>query len=111
MPKARAKELHPDAHFASIFELVGIKNAESADERDHVYKGRIVLGGHTSGDWAIFGDGGTVPSTMTAARVALAVAAMQELEVKQSDCLRERRWPQTKFAECCKRKHRKSTPK
>ena len=57
-----------------------------------MYKGRIVLGGHdistASGDWAIFGDGGTVPSTMTAARVALAVAALKELEVLQTDCLR-----------------------
>ena len=40
------------------------------------------------GDWAIFSDGGTTPSTMAAARVALAVAALQQLEVTQTDCLR-----------------------
>ena len=92
MEKGAAMKLHPEAHFARLFPLVGIKNSECADVREHVYKGRIVLGGHdiktASGDWAIFSDCGSTPSTMTAARASLAVAALLGLEVVQSDCLR-----------------------
>ena len=41
-----AAKQHPDAHFANLFPIVGIKHHESADKRDHVWKGRIVLGGN-----------------------------------------------------------------
>ena len=55
---AKVAELHPDAHFATLHPIVEIKNHESPNEDDHVYKGRIVLGGHnvgdTSGAYAIF---------------------------------------------------------
>ena len=90
--KEDAKRDHPDGHFATVFPLVGIKNFECADEREHVYKGRIVLGSHdirtSSGEWAIFGDGGTTPATMTATHAALAVAMLLNLIVLQTDCLR-----------------------
>ena len=81
-----AKQQFPDAHYASIFPLTGIKNYEDADESQHQYKGRIVLGGHniknSVGDYALFQDVGSTPSTMTAARVALAIAALFGLEVE-----------------------------
>ena len=91
MEEDDAKTQFPDAHFANVFSLVGIKNYEDPDVTSHTYKGRIVLGGHAikdaTGDFAIFQDIGSTPSTMTAARVVLAVAALYGLEVAQSDCV------------------------
>ena len=86
-----AKERFPDAHYASIFPLTGIKNYEDADEAKHIFKGRIVLGGHniknSVGDYALFQDVGSTPSTMTAARIALAMAALFGLDAEQTDCI------------------------
>ena len=93
MERSDARRLYPDAHFAGLFPILGIKNHESSDTRDHRWKGRVVLGGHkiktASGDWAIFTDVGSTPSTMAAARTVLAVSALLPgYKVKQSDCIR-----------------------
>ena len=45
MEREAAKRLHPDAHFAALHSIVGIKNAESKDPADHKHKARWVLGG------------------------------------------------------------------
>ena len=88
-----AKKKFPKAHFARLFAIVGVKHFEDPDEEAHVWKGRIVLSGDAirtaSGDWAIFADVGSVPSTMTAARIALACAALlPRARILQSDCIR-----------------------
>ena len=48
----------PDADFADLFSIVGIKNFESADVSLRKWKGRVVLGGHAvkkaTGEKAIF---------------------------------------------------------
>ena len=93
MERSDAAAKHPDAHFASLFPIVGIKNHESPDKRDHKWKGRIVVGGHNiktaTGDWAIFTEVGSTPSTMAAARTGLAISALlPNTKVKQSDCIR-----------------------
>ena len=60
---------NPKAHVARLFPIVGVKNFEDPDEELHRWKGRVVLGGHAiktvTGDWAVFNDIGSVPSTMT----------------------------------------------
>lgn len=70
-----------------------MKNYEDPDVNNHRWKGRIVLGGHAiktaTGEWAAFNDLGSVPSTMAAARIALAIAALiPGCRVLQSDCIR-----------------------
>ena len=76
MEAGAAKRKHPDGHFARCFPLVGIKNAESSDHSEWVWKGRIVFGGDLirtgEGDWAVFEEVGSVPTIMTASRVFLA---------------------------------------
>ena len=84
---------HPEAHFARLFGLSSIKNYESPNISDHVHKGRIVLGGDkiktADGQWAIFNDVGSMPSTMAASRVAIAMKSLHpEWELLQSDCER-----------------------
>ena len=87
------KSSNPKAHVARLFPIIGVKNFEDPDEEEHRWKGRTVLGGDAiktvTGDWAVFNDIGSVPSTMTAARIALACAAMTPgAQVLQSDCIR-----------------------
>ena len=76
MERSVAAQRFPDAHFASLHSIVGVKNAESPDESTHVHKGRIVLGGHnvrdTTGQYAIFDDISNTPSSMAACRIAIA---------------------------------------
>jgi hypothetical protein len=72
---------------------VGVKNAEDPNPANHRWKGRIVLGGDaiktSTGDYAIFADIGSVPSTMTAARIAIACACLiKDSILLQSDCVR-----------------------
>ena len=44
----------PDAHVGSIFPLVGVKNWESMDPKEHRWEGRVVLGGDQSKkEWAV----------------------------------------------------------
>ena len=93
MEATKAKELFPDAHFASLHSIVGIKNKESQDPKDWKHKGRIVFGGHrvldSSGKHAIFDDISNTPSSMAACRIAVACAAADSsLELLQSDCIR-----------------------
>ena len=87
-----AARLYPDAHFARIFAIVGIKHYEQSKEH-HKWKGRIVLSGDkiktATGDWAVFAELGNVPSTMSACRALLSVFAVTEdLILLQSDCVR-----------------------
>ena len=60
MEEEDAKVRYPNAHFARIFPLVGIKNYEDADQAQHVYKGRIVFRGDQvrveTGYYAVFND-------------------------------------------------------
>ena len=84
-----AKE-EPEAHFARIFPIIGIKHFE--DLLNQVFKGRIVLSGDriktASGDWAVFQELGTVPSTMAACRIITAAHALvKDSMLLQSDCL------------------------
>ena len=95
-----AKKQFPEAHFATLHSIVGVKNHESPNEADHVFKGRVVLGGHdvrdSTGAAAVFSDIGNTPSTMAAARVAVACEAVDaELTLLQSDC--KRAYTQAKF--------------
>ena len=73
-----ALQLHPDAHFAPLHAICGIKNAESTNPEDHIHKARVVFGGHivkdAKGEFAIFDDGSNTPSSMGACRVAIACA-------------------------------------
>ena len=76
---AEAKRLFEDGHFSRVFAIVGIKNHESQNSADWKWKGRVVFGGDAAkdarGDWAVFEEIGTVPTSMTAARVLLAASA------------------------------------
>ena len=85
--------MYPNARFACVFNILGIKNSEMKDESFHKYKSRIVLGGGriktSNGDYTIFQDVGSVPATMSAARSLMAIsAAYPQLRLKQSDCVR-----------------------
>ena len=86
-------KMDPKAHIARLFPIIGVKNFEDPDEEQHRWKGRIVLGGHAiktvTGDRAVFNDIGSVPSTMAAARIALACSAVTPgSQTLQSDCVR-----------------------
>ena len=88
-----AKRLHADAHFARVFPIYGIKHFEEVDSAKHKWKARVVLSGDqiktSSGEWAAFNDLGAVPSSMTAARVAMALYALSpKATIVQSDCIR-----------------------
>ena len=85
--------MDPKAHIARLFPIIGVENFEDPDEEQHCWKGRIVLGGHAiqtvTGDRAVFNDIGPVPSTMTAARIAIACSAVKPgSQTLQSDCIR-----------------------
>ena len=43
--EAVAKQKYPNGHFARIFAIVGIKNAEADDPEEWEWKGRVVFGG------------------------------------------------------------------
>lgn len=90
---ADAAKQFPEAHFARLFAIVGIKNFEQSDVALHRWKGRIVLSGDaiktSTGDWAMFAEIGSVPSTMAACRALLAAYCLTEDAVLlQSDCVR-----------------------
>ena len=72
--------MDPKARIARLFPIIGVKNVEDPHEEQHRWEGRIVLGGHATktvtGDRAVFNDIGPVPSTMTAARIALACSVV-----------------------------------
>ena len=91
MERSKAKRLYPEAHFARLFALIGIKNFESQNPVDYRWKGRVVFGGHQiktgNDEWAVFTEGGSVPSTMTAARAAIAVSSVLRLRRHQTDCI------------------------
>ncbi len=83
----------PNAHFARIFAILGVKNSEMSDPGQHIFKARVVLGGDnirtTRVQYAIFEDVGSTPATMAAARTLMAInAAMPHLKLQQSDCVR-----------------------
>ena len=87
-----AAHLYPDALFARVFAIVGTKHYERINEH-HKWKGCIVFPGDkiktATGDWAVFAELGTVPSTMSACRALLFVFAVTEsLILLQSDCVR-----------------------
>ena len=93
MEFAESVEKYPDADYADLFSIVGIKNFESQNKSDHRWKGRVVLGGHAvkkaTGEKAIFTGSSSTPSTMEAARILVALkAVMPWLELLQSDCIR-----------------------
>ena len=82
----------PGAHFARIFPIVGIKYFEDAEELQK-WKGRIVLAGNriklVTGEWAVFSEVGSIPSTMASCRILIAVfALLPDVELLQSDCIR-----------------------
>ena len=88
-----AKKRFPDAHFSDIFAIVGVKNHESPDVKDHKWKGRVVLGGHAikdaCGSRPVFTGSSTIPSSMTAARFLIALpCAFPSLVLVQTDCIR-----------------------
>ena len=92
MWSGEARRKYPDGNFSHCFGLIGINNAEVDDASEWVWKGRIVFGGDQvrtgSGDWAIFEDVGSVPTSMSAARILLACKMlMAELVLCQSDCI------------------------
>lgn len=83
----------PQAHFAELFSIVGIKNAEDSDLSKHTWKGRIVFGGHRirngQGLAVLFNELTSTPSTFQAERCLLAGHALKEgFELLQSDCIR-----------------------
>ena len=85
------KRTKPHVHVARIFPIIGVKNWE--DPESHRWKGRIVLAGNliktAMGQWALFGEIGAVPSTMSACRALLAAYAITpDACLLQSDCLR-----------------------
>ena len=93
MEASEAARRHPDAHFARLFAIIGIKNFEQADESQHKWKGRVVLSGDAiktaTGDWAMFAEVGNVPSTMSACRAMLATYCLEDdMVLLQSDCVR-----------------------
>ena len=61
----------PEAHIVRVFAIVGIKHYENKDAPK--FKGRIVVSEDTvktaTGQWAVFQEIGTVPSTMAACRI------------------------------------------
>ena len=65
-----AKLKFPNAHFAHIFAIYGIKNSEF-DVSMHKWKARVVFGGDkikdASDEYAIFADVGSTPSNMVSA--------------------------------------------
>ena len=72
MELSEATRVHPDGHFSGIFAIVGNKNIDGSED-DWVYKGRVVFGGNNikdgKGEWAIFEELGSVPTSMSACRV------------------------------------------
>ena len=81
----------PEAHIVRVFAIVGIKHFEDKDAQK--YKGRIVVSGDkvktATGQWAVFQEIGTVPSTMAACRILLvAFSLMKNAKLLQSDCVR-----------------------
>ena len=89
----RLKEEFPDAHFADLFGIIGIKNFESSNKADHSWKGRIVFGGHKIKDSAgldvFFNELTSTPSTFQAERCILAAHCCNEgYTIQQSDCLK-----------------------
>ena len=68
-----ARKRHADATFASLFAIMAIKNFEY-DGKEHVYKARIVLGGHNirdvDGAAVFFRDAYSIPSSMSAAAIS-----------------------------------------
>ena len=81
MEAPEAKEKLPEAHFAKVFPFYGIKHYEEVDPAKHTWKCRVVAEGNhirtASGEWAAFADLVTIPSTMSAARIAIAVHALK----------------------------------
>ena len=72
--------------------LALICNFEGA-EHEWIYKGRVVFGGDNikdgKGEWAIFYELGSVPTSMSACKVLLACSALNHhIEIPQSDCQR-----------------------
>ncbi|MCH2111812.1 MAG: hypothetical protein MK213_03055, partial [Planctomycetes bacterium] len=91
LEKERAKQLYPNAHFAKIFAIYGIKHSE-LEEKDQKWKARVVFGGNNirtaTNDWAVFADAGTVPSNMITARACLATSCLfPGMRRLQSDCI------------------------
>ena len=89
----RLREEFPNAHFADLFGIIGIKNFESSNKADHSWKGRIVFGGHKIRDSAgldvFFNELTSTPSTFQAERCLLAAHCCQEgYTIQQSDCLK-----------------------
>ena len=75
-----------------MLRIVGIKSAEVSDRSEWVWKGRIVFGGDQvrtgEGDWAVFEEVGSIPTTMTASRILLACKMLDpNLMICQSDCI------------------------
>ena len=88
-----AARLHKDAVFARLFSIVGIKNSEY-ERKYQKFKARVVFGGDrikdTCGNAVFFQEVGSVPSTMAAARCAVAAKALagDSLDLLQSDCVK-----------------------
>ena len=83
----------PNGHFADLFAIIGIKNHESSNKADHVWKGRVVFGGHKIRDSAgldvFFNELTSTPSTFQAERCLLAAhCCQQDTTIQQSDCLK-----------------------
>ena len=81
----------PDAHIARVFPIVGIKHFEDVSMQK--LKGRIVLAGNrvktATGQWAVFAELGSIPSTMAACRCVLILFALiKGARLLQSDCVR-----------------------
>ena len=93
MEGSKAAADFPDAHFARLFAILGIKHYEEADESLHSWRARCVLSGDAiktaTGDWAMFNELGSVPANMTACRCLLAAYCMTEdALLLQSDCIK-----------------------
>ena len=91
LERGEAKRRYPNAHFACIFAIFGIKHYE-LDQKFHKWKARVVFGGDNiktaDGDFAIFSDVGTTPSNMVSARAAMAISCMiPGMRRLQSDCI------------------------
>ena len=89
MEASEAKELFPEAHFASIFKLVGIKNHEQ-DPKFWKWKGRVVLGGHnvTSAygqKIAMFQDTASSPSSMYKGKLSRTGGTSKVVKLKHRD--------------------------
>ena len=84
-------KLFPDAHLTRVFPIVGIKHFE--DPEMQRWKGRIVVSGDriktVTGQWAMFQEVGSIPSTMSSCRCILALYALSKgYHLLQSDCVR-----------------------